>query len=161
MIGVSLTRLSMSMIGVVLALGAGGIGIAATFWPQPLALAASACQPGVLVTAAVLAIQVAVRWYHRQRAIYLPGFARTVQESASMPIPVKGPSTARNRPASTGSSGGRAPCSHRSGRGLTDGAPALASACHPDRRVDRRPAIGGIRPGRASGRRSGRRAGIG
>lgn len=105
MIGVSFTRLSMSMTGVVLALGAGAIGITATIWPQPLARAAGACQPGVFVALALLAFQLAARWYHRHRVIRLPGFARTVLESATTPIPVKGPSTARNRPAPVGSSG--------------------------------------------------------
>jgi hypothetical protein len=108
-IGIGILRLSLSMTGVVLALGTGAIGIAATLWPQPMALAAGACQPGVFVVLVVYVFLLAVRSYHRHRVMNLPGFARTALESAATPIPVKGPSTARNRPATVGSSGAAPP----------------------------------------------------
>jgi hypothetical protein len=99
-----LTRLPVATIGAVVALVASAMGIAAVYWPHPVAQAASASQPGLLAAMVVLLSQLAARSYYRHRITHLPGFSRT----APAPTPMHtatGPSTSRNRPATVGSSG--------------------------------------------------------
>ena len=100
-----LTRLPAATVGVVGALVAGAIGIAAVYWPQPVARAASASQPGLLAAVVVLLVQLAARSYYMHRITHLPGFSRTLPEPPSTPAATAGPSTSRNRHAVVGSSG--------------------------------------------------------
>jgi hypothetical protein len=100
-----LTRLPASAVGVAGTLVAGAIGVAAIYWPQPVARAASASQPGLLAALVVLLIQLAARSLYMHRITHLPGFSRTLPEPPSTPAPTAGPSTSRNRPQIVGSSG--------------------------------------------------------
>jgi hypothetical protein len=99
-----LSRLPVATIAAVGALVAGALGLAAVYWPQPLARAAAASQPGLLAAVVVLLVQFGARSYYRHRITHLPGFSRTSPEPSPTPVPAIGPSTSRNRPATVGSS---------------------------------------------------------
>jgi hypothetical protein len=99
-----LTRLPLSTIGAAAALIAGAIGLLAVYWPQPVARAAAASQPGLLAAVVVVLAQFAARSYYRHRITHLPGFARAAPDPTPTPMPTAGPSTSRNRPVAVGSS---------------------------------------------------------
>ncbi|OWK44423.1 hypothetical protein [Fimbriiglobus ruber] len=60
------------------ALGAVGVAVAllAVAWPDPVARAAAAAEPGLVVLAAFLSAFALVQWYYRWRVVHLPGFTR-------------------------------------------------------------------------------------
>lgn len=100
-----LLRLPYPVLGPTIAVAAGGVGVAAIYFPHVVAQIAAATQPGLLAVLAVVGIQFGIRWSYRHRITHLPGFSRGVPEATAPQPPVPGPSTSRNRPVSVGSSG--------------------------------------------------------
>lgn len=99
-----LTRLPVATIGAVVALVAGAVGIAAVYWPHPVAQAASTSQPGLVAAVVVVLAHLAARSYYRHRIRHLPGFSRAAPSPTPTPAAAR-PSTSRNRSAAVGSSG--------------------------------------------------------
>jgi len=104
-LGLLLTRLPAALLGAAVALVVGLAGIAVSLWPQPAAEVAAACEPGLLAVVLAVLVQLSVRWYYRHRVTHLPGFTLSLPEPSATSVPIKGPSTARNRALPVSSSG--------------------------------------------------------
>jgi hypothetical protein len=75
-VGLLGTRVRGNAAGLVVAVCGGGLATFAILSPLAASQVAAAVQPGVAALLVVLASQAALRWYHRTRVTYLPGFTR-------------------------------------------------------------------------------------
>ena len=80
-VGLGVSRLPATLVGPAVGLIGAGAAVAAVAWPQPMSQLVGGCQPGLWSLVVVLAGQAGLRWYHRRRVMYLPGFTRTRPES--------------------------------------------------------------------------------
>lgn len=104
LIGLIVSRLPAVAVGpVVIGLIAAG-ACAAVLVPHAAAQVAGAGQFGLAALVAAVAAQGVMRWAYRRRVTHLPGFTRTRAE----PAPA-GPSSARGRPSTNGSTGSVSP----------------------------------------------------
>jgi hypothetical protein len=101
-----LSRLPGWFAGPVVAVTAGGVGLATVFAPHPTAQFAGACQPGVAAAVLALLAYAAARGLYVRRLNRLPSFARAGPDPSPSPTPQP---TTRNRPVGIGSSGSPAP----------------------------------------------------
>jgi hypothetical protein len=105
-LGFGLTRLRSSIAGPLVALVGGLAAAAAVRFPQPVAQAAAAAEPGLAALVLVLVGHALARWYTRRRVTYLPGFARVRVEHAEAPPTTNGTGSVRKpQLGSTGSNG--------------------------------------------------------
>jgi hypothetical protein len=105
-LGLGLVRLRSAIAGPVVAVLGGLIAAAAIRFPQPVAQAAAAAEPGLAAIVVVLGTQALVRWYRRRRVTHLAGFTRIRVEPPAGPSMESVPGSVRKPMiGSTGSNG--------------------------------------------------------